>query len=221
MTTPVPDHGTVPWLDRFTDLSGEIMIEAGVTQSQLREIAAEMERRALPVVLDAMENGDVARLTAQVRRAHEAIRTVEAFGTGYIWRRDGQADVVLDPAEVVTVVAADKVASWEQLIADRNAMLPVVEAAKAHVEVCHALDRLDARFKGAEHDRLADSALDTRGVLIAAVDQMATQTTPGSPLPAENVPDVSESTPTPDGLVERLTARITAAVLDLLREELR
>lgn len=66
-TTPaVPAAGTLPWLDRYTSTSGEIMTWVGITQSQLREFAAEWERRCWPILAEAV--GGVETLRAEVAR---------------------------------------------------------------------------------------------------------------------------------------------------------
>lgn len=109
---------------------------------------------------------EVVRLTAERDEARALVRTVEAFGTGYIWRRPALADIVLDPTEVVTLVAADRLASWERVEAERDAMRRSVEELSAFIESRH-------------YTAQARQILDRHR--LRPVDRMAPSTPPSTP----------------------------------------
>jgi hypothetical protein len=65
------------------------------------------------------------RLTAEVERLRALTRSVDYFGTGFLWRQPDGHEVVLDPVEVTVVINADQVTVYEQL----EATVARVEAA--------------------------------------------------------------------------------------------
>lgn len=53
--TTVPDHGTTPWLDRYTSTSGEILTEIGCTPQQVIAFGAAWERRCWPILAEIVD----------------------------------------------------------------------------------------------------------------------------------------------------------------------
>lgn len=208
MSTPqLPDHGTTPWLDRYTSLCGEILSEY-VTYPQLIEIAAEMERRAMPVVLDAMEDA-----VSEAANAHRAmsnaaneqlrIQLLAALGAAddgktslatYIAQLTAERDEArsnLHPEVALRAFAEYDARRLKRhrdgLLAERDAMLPVVEAVDRYVVADAVLEEADsdgAEWKAAEQERdhAWDALLDAHNAYVkyAHYAGMATPTTLGA-----------------------------------------
>jgi hypothetical protein len=147
MTTPaIPEAGTLPWLDRYTSTSGEIMTEVGVTQAQLLEFGREWERRCWPILAEEVETlrAEVARLErlaypAQVRCGsclqglhEECSRCGCDCRHGHPDIPEWESDLLLSQAMTERDQARADLAALHAEAARLRAALDLVERDKAH-----------------------------------------------------------------------------------------
>ena len=135
LSTPVPDHGgTIPWLDRYTSTSGEILTEIGCTPLQVVAFGTAWEERCWPILAEAIGFDDSQEPprrrddVAPIRPADErALRVqIDQLTRAHAEALADNERVVRDIAVLMLAVEQLK-AERDRAIAQRNAMAAIDE----------------------------------------------------------------------------------------------